>query len=271
MNAFDCQTPIETETGWTTRATLTEESEYLRGHFPGNPILPAVAQLALVTQVARSSWDRAVSLEAINDLRFRRPLFPGAELEVRLGQFSETEATRFSLFISDKPVSQGSVRWTEETLSEVPAHEVFVATPPAGPPILLPQEAEARYIHECVRSDDDSLECIAFIPPGNPFRAETSVGCLVPAFLALELGAQAAATHEGVIRSKAGGEASAVGGYVVRCRQASFELPQLPADAPFRVKATCVEAAPPLRTYRVEIGLDKRVLVEGLVSTFADA
>jgi len=271
LNAFDCQAPIETETGWTTGATLTEESAYLRGHFPGNPILPAVAQLALVTQVARSAWDRAVNLEMINDLRFRKPLFPGAELEVRLGPFSEAEDARFSLFLADKPVSQGSVRWTTAAPSSLPAFETFTASDPADPPILLPQEAEARYIHECTSSDADGLRCLAFVPPANPFRTDTELGCMIPAFLALEMGAQAAATHEGVMRAVQGAEAEAVGGYVVRCRQAKFETTLLPADALFRVSATCVEAAPPLRTYKITVGLDQRVLVEGLVSTFAEA
>jgi len=271
LNPFECSSPIETESGWTVQTSLTAESPYLRGHFPGRPILPAVAQLAALTQATRSAWDREVHLSAIKDLRFRQPLFPGAELELRLGAFAGADDTRFGIFLEGKPVSQGAVSWTEEALTELPGHAVFEAKAPSGPPILLPQEAEARYIHECLRSDEDSLECLAFVPGNNPFRTESAHGCVIPAFLALEMGAQAAATHEGVMRSAEGGEASAVGGYVVRCRQASFELPQLPADAAFRVMARCMEAAPPLRTYRVEIALEEQVVVRGLVSTFADA
>lgn len=269
MIEFACQPPVETETGWTIAARLEAESEYLRGHFPARPILPAVAQLALLTQATRSAWDRDLSLLAINDLRFRQPLFPGAELELRVGPRALDEDTRFGIYLDGKPVSQGSVRWTDTGLPPVLGFESFSPGPASGPPILLPQADEARYIHECLSSDDSGLECAAFVPAGNPFRTETRQGSMIPSFLALELGAQAAATHEGVLRAAGDGEAEAVGGYVVRCRQAAFETTLLPADARFEVAAKLLEAAPPLRTYEVAVGLGERTLVRGLVSTFA--
>ncbi len=269
MNEFPCQPPVETETGWTVEAALTGESEYLRGHFPGRPILPAVAQLALLTQVVRESWGREVSICSIRDLRFRMPLVPEAQIEVRVGADKGDAESRFGIFCAGKPVSQGIVSWSSEEVAVTSDYDRFQGSPPSGPLILLPQEDEARYVHECVSSDESGLDCLARIPDGNPFRTEGQHGTEIPAFLALELGAQAAAAHEGVMRAASGAEATAVGGYVVRCRQAVFHRTALPADAVFRVRATCDEAAPPLRTYKISVGLDQTALVEGFVSTFA--
>ena len=137
------------------------------------------------------------------------------------------------------------------------------------PPIdsLLPHAGLALYLTRIVESDESQIVCEAAIDPESPFRDRAAD--TFPAFLGLEMGAQAAAAHEGVLRASSGDEAEPTGGFVVRIRRATFARPALAAGTSYRASARLLEAAPPLRTYAVRLEAEGEVLVEGEVSTFA--
>ncbi len=54
-----------------------------RGHFPGHPILPAVAAAALGAETVRALSGEPVVLRRVKSGKFQRPLSPGAVLDVR--------------------------------------------------------------------------------------------------------------------------------------------------------------------------------------------
>jgi predicted hotdog family 3-hydroxylacyl-ACP dehydratase len=141
--------------------------------------------------------------------------------------------------------------------------------PSLDPSVVLPHRDDALYVRRVVAADAESITCEASVSRTSPYRSALPGGDVVPSFLALEMGAQAAAAHEGVVRHLAGEEARATAGFVVRCRAATFDDVHLPADATFTVTARLLEAAPPLRTYRVRVELGGALRVEGDVSTFA--
>jgi 3-hydroxymyristoyl/3-hydroxydecanoyl-(acyl carrier protein) dehydratase/predicted hotdog family 3-hydroxylacyl-ACP dehydratase len=53
------------------------------GHFPGRPILPAVAIAALAVETARSIAGGAATLRSLSYAKFRRPVAPGKRLDVQ--------------------------------------------------------------------------------------------------------------------------------------------------------------------------------------------
>ena len=65
---------------------------WLRGHFPGRPILPGVVQLAWVMAYARAHFGLDPVVERITDLKFQRIIRPGAQLELDLA-WSPAERT----------------------------------------------------------------------------------------------------------------------------------------------------------------------------------
>ena len=73
---------------------VRNELEILRGHFPGNPILPGVVQVEMMAQVAAfvsvpltsldlSSKNVSTLLLSVENAKFRKPIVPEMDLVVR--------------------------------------------------------------------------------------------------------------------------------------------------------------------------------------------
>ena len=73
---------------------------WFQGHFPGRPLLPGVAMLALVEESVGAFWadaDRpALRIESFRRVRFRQRVEPGANLRVRLRR-SQPGTLRFAV------------------------------------------------------------------------------------------------------------------------------------------------------------------------------
>jgi len=214
------------------RIAIPEGSPFFAGHFPGQPILPGIAHLALV------AGDRP--LAEVRVLKLRKPVLPGDVLDL---SFEETDGlVRFEIRRGEETMSNGVVRIGEEEAAVVEAP--LSAPLPAG---LIPHAPPALLIR---------TESVAVIPEDNPFVKAGSA----PAFVGLEAGAQAAAVLEAMARSS--GEARI--GYVVAIRNARFRTAWLPADRPLPVTVKPAGSAPPLSIYEVNVG----DVVTGLVSTY---
>ena len=72
---------------------VIEDLEILKGHFPGNPILPGVVQVEMVAQtsafvsIAFNNMEKVgVKVETlllgVESARFRKPILPGMKLEI---------------------------------------------------------------------------------------------------------------------------------------------------------------------------------------------
>jgi 3-hydroxymyristoyl/3-hydroxydecanoyl-(acyl carrier protein) dehydratase len=107
--AFPLGEPARDGDGWRIEVEVPADTEYVRGHFPGEPILPAVAQLALVAQAAAACWRTEVDLSGLVDVRFRAPVVPGDRLRLRLSPAERAGELRFRLTRGDALVSQGVV------------------------------------------------------------------------------------------------------------------------------------------------------------------
>ena len=80
----------------------------LDGHFPGRPILPAVAQLGLLDAVLRELPQWPGNLTGGTRLKFLRQITPGSSIEVHLVRSSDT-AVRFTLRCDGQVAARGVV------------------------------------------------------------------------------------------------------------------------------------------------------------------
>jgi 3-hydroxymyristoyl/3-hydroxydecanoyl-(acyl carrier protein) dehydratase len=222
--------------------------EFFAGHFPGHPILPGVAHLALV---ARALGDPP--LAAVKTLKLRRPVGPGDVLDLVLDE------GRFELRRGDETVSNGSLqigRIGGEDAPVEPAAPASSSYPSPGD--LIPHAPPALLVETVLETSAGGISALVQIPDDNPFVQSGRVH----AFVGLEAGAQTAAVLEALDRK---GEAGPRIGYVVAIRNARFRTPWLPAGTPLAVRVTAAGSAPPLSIYEVDLG---EGLVTGMVSTY---
>ena len=80
--------------------TVRGDEFFLRGHFPGNPVVPGVIQCEIIAQASCMLMKDAIagavpSYAGIENVRFRRPVRPGDTIRVH----SELVRSRMGLFV----------------------------------------------------------------------------------------------------------------------------------------------------------------------------
>jgi 3-hydroxyacyl-[acyl-carrier-protein] dehydratase len=257
------------------RIAIPADGPWFEGHFPGQPIFPGVAELALAIAALRQETRKPLPLRGIVSARLRQLVRPGDRLELSAresaGREGETARLRFDLkrdgvlvangeFIVGTPLSPPAAlpdRWTRTAAGGiVPAPEALL---PHGPPM--------RFVDSILHHNAEALDCIARIPGWCALVC----GGNAPAVAAIEAAAQAAAAWEALQRWRGQGEAAPRVGYLVTMRNVVFFTERIPADKSLLVSAHLEAASPPLTHYRFEVSLDGLRLVSGAIGTFLAA
>jgi len=92
------------------RCRISPDSRLFEGHFDGAPILPGVAHIALAVQACGTETGRAPTLLGLRDVRFRRPLGPGSEVDVVLSSDRDPSFVRFEIRSGGEIVTTGALR-----------------------------------------------------------------------------------------------------------------------------------------------------------------
>jgi predicted hotdog family 3-hydroxylacyl-ACP dehydratase len=239
-------------------------SPLFTGHFPGHPILPGIAHLALAQGALSEVLGRQVSLAAVRSLKLRRPVVPGDLPELRLGPPGEDGVARFEVRCGGAAASQGAIEIWNGPAPEEDGSAGEPGFPAAGfppPESLLPHGPPAFLLHAISEVAEDGIVAVAEVPPSHPLVADGRF----PAFLALEAAAQGAAALEALGRRGAPGPRI---GYLVGIRDARFAVPSLPAGRRLRVTARLTGGAFPLSMYAVSLGEAGHEVAAGTLSTF---
>jgi predicted hotdog family 3-hydroxylacyl-ACP dehydratase len=130
---------------------------------------------------------------------------------------------------------------------------------------LLPHRGVARLLTDVVRCDAGEIHARGRVPAAHPLAS----GAEVPALVAIELGAQAAAAMEALARTASGARTEPRTGSLVRVREARFEREALPVDTTIDVTARLDAAAGPLAIYDVTATLAGTTVMRATISTHA--
>jgi 3-hydroxymyristoyl/3-hydroxydecanoyl-(acyl carrier protein) dehydratase len=236
---------------------IPEESPFFAGHFPGHPILPGIAHLALA---ARAFPERSI-LE-IRTLKLRRTVGAGEALDVFAEGPGEDGTARFEIRRGEETVSNGIVRLGPANRDPDPGIEIAAAGDFPDPAVLVPHAPPALFLRHVIEAGPEGIVCAVEIPSAHPLASEGRV----PAFAGLEAAAQAAAILEALGRS--GEEGGPRIGYLVGIRDARFQSAFLPADRPLRAEARLHGSVPPLSMYRVSVQGAGGEIVTGMISTY---
>jgi 3-hydroxymyristoyl/3-hydroxydecanoyl-(acyl carrier protein) dehydratase len=93
------------------RLELSDDLAQFRGHFPGMPILPGVAQLDWAISVAQTFWDFPSLPNRMTQMKFRRILVPGNPVCLLLERRSMGQKVHFSFDGPSICHSSGILHW----------------------------------------------------------------------------------------------------------------------------------------------------------------
>jgi 3-hydroxyacyl-[acyl-carrier-protein] dehydratase len=94
------------------RLRLPAGSPYLAGHFPGEAVLPGVAQLALALHAGGLLEGCDLALTGARGVRFRRPLRPGDEFELKVTRTVAADELGFVVRAGSAHTASGTLRVT---------------------------------------------------------------------------------------------------------------------------------------------------------------
>ena len=103
---------IETsETGeWVTEVQVVPESLWFSGHFPGDPVLPAIAQLGMVFDAVCKGSGFQFRIAGFSRVKFKKTIRPGDCLKITIRSKGEQEGVyAFRILIGDDIACTGSM------------------------------------------------------------------------------------------------------------------------------------------------------------------
>ena len=84
------------------------DSPWCSGHFPGDPILPGVAQIGMVKDVIRQARGQELSVSAVRRVRFKQIIRPDDKLNLVAAPLKEnTGAYSFRILVENEVVCSG--------------------------------------------------------------------------------------------------------------------------------------------------------------------
>jgi len=94
-----------------TTVQLDPDSAWFAGHFPGDPVLPGIAQLGMVQDVIRQSSGEDLSTANLSRVKFKRLVRPGDILSIQVVPDSVAADTySFTITVKGKEVCNGIMK-----------------------------------------------------------------------------------------------------------------------------------------------------------------
>jgi 3-hydroxymyristoyl/3-hydroxydecanoyl-(acyl carrier protein) dehydratase len=90
------------------RASAEPASPWFSGHFPGEPILPGIAQIQMVLETIQQAEKRDVCIAGLKRVRFRQVIQPRDEIAIRvLPRENEAGSYSFQVQVGEEVACSG--------------------------------------------------------------------------------------------------------------------------------------------------------------------
>jgi 3-hydroxymyristoyl/3-hydroxydecanoyl-(acyl carrier protein) dehydratase len=97
------------------RFHLEPQALLLDGHFPGHPVLPAIAQVGLAVRGAHELLGSQAALASLSGVRFRQAVRPGDTIDLVVTRPGGRGPLRFELTSAQSLVSSGRLGFGGDT------------------------------------------------------------------------------------------------------------------------------------------------------------
>ena len=88
--------------------TVPDNSPWFSGHFPGNPILPAIAQISIVFDMICQAIKEPLTLKTFSRVKFRRIILPDEEMNITASEIAGTpENYSFKITVKNEVACKG--------------------------------------------------------------------------------------------------------------------------------------------------------------------
>jgi 3-hydroxymyristoyl/3-hydroxydecanoyl-(acyl carrier protein) dehydratase len=96
------------------QVAVTDKSPWFSGHFPDNPILPGIAQLDMVAAVIARSRQKALIIQRLNRVKFKKIVSPGELLEIHTARTPTANLYSFRITSGPEDVCSGMMTLSEQ-------------------------------------------------------------------------------------------------------------------------------------------------------------
>ncbi len=246
------------------RAHLPSDCAYFEGHFPGNPVLPAFAQLILLEQLVQRSFVGGERVVSIERFRFEAAIPPGVELEVALAR-NDGIRVAASILCGGRSVTRGML------VLGRPVDGAEVEPDGIGPLVLerelaIPQAPPATYIAARVPGAGAPGRIPVGVSETGPILREQGEGAEVSMMAAVEMMAQAMAAQQGEASEAQG--AGSEEGFIVRVERADFVARYLLPGVTYEAGGVRTQSSGGLTRWTSELFGQRGSLARMQVSTF---
>ena len=91
-------------------ACVDANSPWFQGHFPDNPILPGIAQLALVKAVVTQASGMETAVKELRRVRYRQMIRPGDAMSIQVVAVPDAPYTyKFKIIASNEVACSGTM------------------------------------------------------------------------------------------------------------------------------------------------------------------
>lgn len=87
-------------------------SPWFSGHFPGDPILPGIAQLKMIADLVVKSETGGLCMTGLSRVKFRKIVRPGDVLDIKVTQSDKKGQYIFKITSRDEDVCSGWMFFT---------------------------------------------------------------------------------------------------------------------------------------------------------------
>jgi 3-hydroxyacyl-[acyl-carrier-protein] dehydratase len=91
----------------TARVSVDSGSPWFAGHFPGDPVLPGIAQLKMVADLIAGFRKDDVYLSGLSRIRFKKIVRPGEALDIHAAPAGKNNQYAFRITSSSSDICSG--------------------------------------------------------------------------------------------------------------------------------------------------------------------